>query len=428
MATSKVAPPHSSREKSPAPSRAVAGAMRSRSWLRTRVASSDWCASRMVVSVKRSPFCSRTQAASPSGPRASRMSRVPGGGGEARSTFGTGASRSSLGRSGFWTPGEPLTITSPIQESSFVARSCFRAETSSSGCRSMKEVSARPVEEDRVGHHVLEEGDVGLHAADAELLEGAVHDARRLLEGEPPGADLHQQRVVVRGDLGPGEAVAGVEPDPGAAGGAVGLDGAEVGGEVVLRVLGGDAALDGEAAHLDVGLRGDADLRIGELVPLGHQDLGLDQVAAGDHLGDGVLHLDARVHLDEVVAPLLVEEELDGAGVAVGDLAADAAGRPSQSAARCSGVEGQRRGELDHLLVAALHRAVALEEVDEVAVVVAQHLHLDVLGILDVALQEDGRRCRRRPGPRCAPRRAPRAAPSGCGPPACRARRRRRPP
>ncbi len=144
MATSKVAPPHSSRLKSPAPRRAVAGAMRSRSWLRTRVASSDWCASRMVVSVKRSPFRSRAQAASPSGPRASSTSRLPGGGGEARSTRGTGASRSSLGRSGFWTPGEPFTTTSPIQESSFEPRSFFWAERSSSGWRSMKEVSARP--------------------------------------------------------------------------------------------------------------------------------------------------------------------------------------------------------------------------------------------------------------------------------------------
>ena len=38
--------------------------------------------------------------------------------------------------------------------------------------------------------------------------------------------------------------------------------------------------------------------------------------------------------------------------------------------------------------MAALHRAVALEEVDEVAVRVAEDLHLDVLGAADVALEE----------------------------------------
>ena len=45
--------------------------------------------------------------------------------------------------------------------------------------------------------------------------------------------------------------------------------------------------------------------------------------------------------------------------------------------------------DLDHLLVAALHRAVALPEVHEVALDVAQDLHLDVLGPRDVALEKD---------------------------------------
>ena len=36
-----------------------------------------------------------------------------------------------------------------------------------------------------------------------------------------------------------------------------------------------------------------------ESASLRHQDLGPDQVDPGDHLGDGVLHLDTGVHLDE---------------------------------------------------------------------------------------------------------------------------------
>ena len=36
-----------------------------------RVASSDWCASRIVVSVTSSPLCARTAAAQPSGPLSS---------------------------------------------------------------------------------------------------------------------------------------------------------------------------------------------------------------------------------------------------------------------------------------------------------------------------------------------------------------------
>jgi hypothetical protein len=48
-----------------------------------------------------------------------------------------------------------------------------------------------------------------------------------------------------------------------------------------------------------------------------------------------------------------------------------------------------RRGLLEDLLVAALGRAVALEEVDDVPVRVGEHLHLDVPAVLDVLLDQD---------------------------------------
>ena len=51
----------------------------------------------------------------------------------------------------------------------------------------------------------------------------------------------------------------------------------------------------------------------------------------------------------------------------------------------------RRRGRLlDQLLVAALHRAVALEQVDHVVVVVGEHLHLHVARVGQVALDVDG--------------------------------------
>src|SRR6185437_7552428 len=46
---------------------------------------------------------------------------------------------------------------------------------------------------------------------------------------------------------------------------------------------------------------------------------------------------------------------------------------------------------LDHLLVAALDRAVALAQMDHVAVAVGQDLDLDVAGVVQVALEVDGR-------------------------------------
>ncbi len=51
---------------------------------------------------------------------------------------------------------------------------------------------------------------------------------------------------------------------------------------------------------------------------------------------------------------------------------------------------GGRRGLLDDLLVAALDRAVALEDVDHVAVAIAEHLDLDVTRAEDGLLDVDG--------------------------------------
>ena len=65
-----------------------------------------------------------------------------------------------------------------------------------------------------------------------------------LVERRAPGGDLHQQRVEVGRDDRAAEPVAAVQPDREPAGRAVGGDPAVVGDEVVLRVLGGDPALD----------------------------------------------------------------------------------------------------------------------------------------------------------------------------------------
>ena len=70
-----------------------------------------------------------------------------------------------------------------------------------------------------------------------------------------------------------------------------------------------------------------------QFVALGDEDLRPHQVEAGDDLGDGVLHLDARVHLDEEpLVAVQVVEELDGAGVVVADLAGHADGGVAQFA------------------------------------------------------------------------------------------------
>ncbi len=105
-------------------------------------------------------------------------------------------------------------------------------------------------------------------------------------------------------------------------------------------------------------------------------------------LGDGMLDLEARVHLQEVEALVLPCDELDGAG---GIIVHGLGQRDRLLAHLAAGglIEQRRRRFLDDLLVTALDRAFALAEIDDVAVLVAQHLDLDVAGIDDELLDED---------------------------------------
>ena len=105
---------------------------------------------------------------------------------------------------------------------------------------------------------VDEERDVGLHAADAELLQRAHHAAGGVGELEALGGHLDQQRVVEGRDDRAGEGGA-VEADAHAAGRAVVEQLAVVGQEVARGVLGGHAALQGEAGGADGRLVAQAD-------------------------------------------------------------------------------------------------------------------------------------------------------------------------
>ena len=243
-------------------------------------------------------------------------------------------------------------------------------------------------DERRVRENVRHERDVRLHAAHVLFIDGAGGLAADGGEGAVPARDLDEQGVVVRRDDRARADIAAVETHAEAAAGAVGLDLAVVGREVVGRVLGGHAALDGVAVDLEVVLVAETDLRVADRLTLGDEDLRAHEVDVRDHLGDGVLDLDAGVHLDEVVVAVAVDEELHGAGVDIADGLGDLHGVGVQLLADALG-HAPRGRELDDLLVAALQRAVALAEVAHVAVLVGEDLHLDVLGLHEVLLDED---------------------------------------
>ena len=89
-----------------------------------------------------------------------------------------------------------------------------------------------------------------------------------------------------------------------------------------------------------------------------------------------MLDLHARVHLDEVEGAVL-EEELEGADAVVADLPAGLRAALADLGDQRLDRSGRRR-LLQHLLVAALQRAVAAAEPDGVAVAVGEHLDLDM--------------------------------------------------
>ena len=178
----------------------------------------------------------------------------------------------------------------------------------------------------------------------------------------------------------------------------------------------------------DLRLIAEADLRVGQRHALGDQDLTANDVEAGDHLGDGVLDLDARVDLDEV--------ELAGVGIdrnsTVPALSSPTARPTARAASRMRWRSSSSRfgagASLDDLLVPPLDRAVALEQVDEVAVPVAEELHLDVPCALDELFEEHVRHAERRAGLAAGlvERRA--RVVGATAPAACRGRRRPSPP
>src|SRR5436305_243918 len=96
----------------------------------------------------------------------------------------------------------------------------------------------------------------------------------------------------------------------------------------------------------------------------------------------GMLGLDAGVHLDEVVVVFTVDEELARPGAVVVRRLDEPHRSGADLLADFDRQVGRRR-LLDELLVPPLQRAVALPQMHDVAVAVAEDLHLDVAWLFD---------------------------------------------
>src|SRR5256712_360742 len=233
-------------------------------------------------------------------------------------------------------------------------------------------------DEVRMLEHAAMERDGGGDALHVEVGQRAAHAS----DGGGPIAvshdDLGQQRVVERRHRRPGRDVR-VDPDALAERRLPSRDQARTGAEVQRRIFGRGPALDGMTPHDDGGLA-EAERLAG-----GDAEAGGDEIDAGQHLRHGVLDLDACIHLDEVEATAgRLEDELDGAGVAIPDLAHEREGGVAH--ARAKGRRHRGRGSfLEQLLVAPLERAIALTQMDCGAFSVGQDLDLHVAHTLEEA-------------------------------------------
>ena len=107
-----------------------------------------------------------------------------------------------------------------------------------------------------------------------------------------------------------------------------------------------------------------------------------------DHLGDRMLDLEPGVDLHEIVVFVAVQQKFDGAGIGVvGRLGRLDRGLADLLRQFRRQVEG--RGDLHQLLVAALDGAVPGTEMDGLAVLVGDDLHLDMLGVEHHLFQVD---------------------------------------
>ena len=160
-------------------------------------------------------------------------------------------------------------------------------------------------------------------------------------------------------------------------------------GEKALGILGVDPQFDGvTAGHHGVRVKA-------RRKASGREQLLLDEVDTGHQFGDRMLDLQPRIHLEEVERALAgqarrIEEELDGAGAAISDrLTGPHRGLDHAGAQRRR--QHRARRLLGHLLVATLHRTVALTQGNDPTVGEPEDLHLDVSRARDVALEQDRR-------------------------------------
>src|SRR5260370_31835657 len=143
------------------------------------------------------------------------------------------------------------------------------------------------------------------------------------------------------------------------------------GEKVVGWILRVDAGLDGMSMHRELSLCQ------GQCLAGSNPDLPLDKIESRDHLCNGMLDLQARIHLHEVEPFVATEQKLDRACANISNRARCL---PRGLAECLSLIECDRRSRrlFNHLLMTPLQRTVAFKQADDVTETVAKDLYFYV--------------------------------------------------
>ena len=126
----------------------------------------------------------------------------------------------------------------------------------------------------------------------------------------------------------------------------------------------------------------DVDAIVGQLIAHRDQNLRPNDVDARYFLRNRVLNLNPGVDFDKENVLVFIDQKLDRARVGVVNGPAQLQGVVVEFLLGF-GLQSKRRSYFDYLLKPPLHRAVSLVEVNDVAVLIAQKLHLDVLRVFN---------------------------------------------
>jgi hypothetical protein len=168
----------------------------------------------------------------------------------------------------------------------------------------------------RVGKESNEERDVGLDTSNSEFDQCSKHlSSGNLVSGTTDGT-LDKQRVVMGSDLSSSVSRTSIKSNTISTSRSVNFDLTSIGLESLSGVFSRDSTLDGETSSVDM-LLGKTELFEGDTSS--NLDLGSNDIDTGNFLGNGVLDLDSGVDFDEIVSPLLVDQEFGSTGISVFD-------------------------------------------------------------------------------------------------------------